>query len=125
MCLKNAVLEAAADEGDPAAFAASLALVDSDILTAEGFMRIMRLALKAGAYLDARQVSVDALKRYPDDDEVKKFARVLAPPRIVASNPRPDPGIRANREWLKAHASEYSGQWVALRAGELLGAARS
>jgi hypothetical protein len=117
-----AALEAAADEGDSAAFAASLAVVDSERLFAKDFIRIMRLALKAGAYLDARQVSVDALKRYPDDDEVKKFARVLAPPRVLASNLPPDPDVEANQAWLTTHHGEYSGRWVALRGGDLLGA---
>jgi hypothetical protein len=34
-------------------------------------------------------------------------------------------GLRLSRAWLREHAAEYRGQWVAVREGTLLGAAES
>lgn len=120
-----AALESAASDGDSARFLASLAHMAWEKLSAEDFIHIIKLALKAGAHIEARQISERALQQYPDDRDVKKFARVLAPPRVISSNLPPDPGVSANHDWLKDHGSEYSGQWVALRSGDFLGAAGS
>jgi hypothetical protein len=54
---------------------------------------------------------------------MQKYARVLAPPRVLHSNLPPDPTIRANHAWLRGHRLAHRGQWVALRNGELLAAA--
>ncbi|HEY6328744.1 MAG TPA: hypothetical protein VI756_05365 [Blastocatellia bacterium] len=50
---------------------------------------------------------------------------LLAPPKVVATRPARDSGIRANRDWLKAHSDEYHGKWIGLRNGELVGVAES
>ena len=115
-----ATLEMAALGGDSATFAAALDDMPWERLAANDFIQIIKLALKAGAHLDARQVAARALQQYPSDSEVKKFARVLSAPTLVSSTLPPAPGIEANRTWLKAHAGEYAGRWIALRAGELI-----
>jgi hypothetical protein len=50
---------------------------------------------------------------------------LLAPPEVAVSNREPDPGIRANRDWLRNNSTEYLGAWVAVKKGELLHAADS
>ncbi|HKV39788.1 MAG TPA: hypothetical protein VJX67_11295 [Blastocatellia bacterium] len=114
-----------AAKGDAAGFADRLADLSFDDLSREDFIRLIRTALKAGAHMDARRLSEWAARRYPDDPEVEKYAWVLSPPRIISSSLPPDSGVEANQAWLEVHAGEYPGQWVALRAGELLGVAPS
>jgi hypothetical protein len=93
--------------------------------SASDVIGVIRLALEAGASLAARDLSTTALDLFGDDREVQRFARILAAPTRVAGESSPDPSNRINREWLKTHAGEYTGQWVALRDGHLVGTANS
>jgi len=62
---------------------------------------------------------------HPGDAAIERYRRVLAPPKVVGERPSPGSGIRANRDWLKAHANEYRGRWIGLQDGVLLAAAES
>jgi hypothetical protein len=118
-------LRAAADTGDEQSFLAALGTVEWAEMIAVDFLLATRLALKAGAYLAARMISARGLERYPEDSELQKFARALAPPRVISAAVPPDPAVAANQEWLRAHGAEHSGKWVAVKNGELLGSADS
>jgi hypothetical protein len=118
-------LEAAAAAGDEAAFLAAVKSVEWAERTTAEFLCATRLALKAGAHLAARQISALGLERYPTNPEVQKFAHALAPPRVIGGSLPRDPDIEANQRWLRAHAGEYTGKWVAIKNGQLLGAADS
>ena len=89
----------------------------------DDIIRGIQLAFQAGAHLFARKLATEGARQYPDHQELQKYARILAPPRVIKNNLPPDLTIRANREWLKAHWGEYKGQWIALRNGDLLGIA--
>jgi hypothetical protein len=93
--------------------------------SASDIIGVIRLALEAGASLAARDLSATALDLFGDDREVQRFARILAAPTRVASMAAADPSNQNNREWLKTHGGEYTGQWVALRDGHLIGTANS
>ena len=73
----------------------------------------------------ARELSAEGVRRYPHNSELQKYARALAPPKVVRSDLAPTLSIRANRNWLKEHVQSYKGRWVALRNGELQGMANS
>ena len=73
----------------------------------------------------ARTLSQQGHRLYPQDERLVRLAIVLAPPRIIAADLPPDPGVGANMTWIKAHRAEYMGQWVALAAGVLRGVASS
>lgn len=118
-------LEDAANAKDEHAFLEALKEVEWRNRPPTDFTRAAKWALKAGAYKAAYQISAEGAEHHPDDPEVQKYARVLAPPKAVAGKKSPESGHKANREWLKEHGSEYSGQWVAVRDGELLGASKS
>lgn len=118
-------LEDAAKKKDEHAFLEALKGIEWQNRPPADFVRAARLALKTGAYAVAHQISVEGTKHYPDDPEIRKYARVLAPPETRIGKPISDSKHWANREWLKDHGSEYSGQWVAVRDGKLLGAAGS
>ncbi len=118
-------LEDAAQAGDERAFLDALKEVEWRNRASGDFTRAMQLAFKVGAHLAARQLSVEGAKHHPDDPEIQKYARVLAPPKVVSSDALPNAAHKANREWLKTHAGDNRGQWVAIRNGELLEAANS
>ena len=122
---KMARLEAAAEVGDERAFWATVQAIDWTTRSPEDFIRTTQLALQAGAYLTARQISVEGAKRYPDHAELQKYARVLAPPKVTRSALPPNPAVSADIEWFKTHSAKYRGQWVAVKNGELLAVAPS
>ncbi len=115
-----ALLEIAAETGDEIAFVQAASEIDWPRRSAAEFARAVRLALAAGAHLLARTLAARGARLYTDHQELRKMARLLAPPRIVRADLPPDPSIQANRAWLQAHTNEYRGQWVALRSGQLL-----
>lgn len=115
----------AADMGDEALFVTAKQQVNWPQQSASDFRQAIRWALAAGAHLAARNLAQQGADLHPDDPELQKFAYLLAPPKVIARNLPPDPAIRANRDWLRAHRTQYRGQWVALRSGELLGTAAS
>lgn len=118
-------LEEAAEAGNPSDFATALQGLEGEYLSAEEFIRLIRLALEAGAHVTARELSLMGASFYPSDSELSKYARVLAPPKFLGLSPATGAGIAANREWMKLHGKEYRGQWVAILDGQLLGAAPS
>jgi len=120
-----ALLERAAESGDESVFLGIEKAIDWSARLPEDFIRGINLALKAGAFLLARELSAKGAKRYPDHLELQKAARVLAPPKVIRSDLPPTPSVKANREWLKENAKNYRGRWVALRNGEIVGVATS
>ena len=62
---------------------------------------------------------------FPDHERVQQAARVLAPPKAQVTYLPRAKGLDDSRMWLREHASEYKGQWIAVREGRLLGAAYS
>lgn len=118
-----AVLEIAAEACDETSFVQAANEIDWLQRPAADFTRAVRLALAAGAHLLARQLAHHGHRLYPRHEELAKMAQVLAPPRVVRTSLPPDPSVRSNLEWLRAHAAEYRGQWVALKDGVLLASA--
>lgn len=118
-------LEDAAKAGDRRDFLEALKEIERQDWSPEDFTHAVRLALEAGAYLAARCISKEGAQRYPDDPGIQKYARALAPPRIVSDESPSDSGISVDQEWLDAHRGEYRDQWVAVRDGKLLGTASS
>lgn len=118
----EATLEIAVEMGDETAFVRAAERVDWSQRPAVDFVRTVHLALAAGAHLLARNLATQGAKLYPDHSELRKMAHVLAPPRVVNADIPPTPAVRANQAWLRDHADEYKGQWVALREGTRLAA---
>lgn len=91
--------------------------------SAVGYVREIQSALANGAYLQARELSARGAERFPKHVLLARYARVLAPPRVIGTSPATKTDLRANKQWIEANGSVYSGKWVALRDGTLLGAA--
>ncbi len=118
-------LEDAANARDTRTFLNALGSMRWEDRSSKDWVRATRLALEAGAHSAARRIATEGARLHPGDSELQKYARVLALPTVVSKKVPSDPTRRANREWLKVHSGEYRGRWVAIRAGELLAAARS
>lgn len=82
-------------------------------------------ALSTGDTLTARALAAAAHRLHPDDPDLARYWRVLAPPVATAVTQPNRPDIRADFDWLRSHRDEYAGRWVALRDGQLLAAAES
>jgi hypothetical protein len=120
-----AALEVAAEVGNERAFARVAAEIDWLQRSAAEYARAVRLALATEAHLLARELADEGAKRYPDSQELQKMAHILAPPRVVRTEASIPGSLAANRAWMRLHADEYRGKWVALRNGSLLAEAES
>ena len=79
--------------------------------------------LGTGDTVGARAFVERALLEAPDDEKLRAFGRLIAPPqvRVVPSSPVMAAKIAANRQWLRENADDYQGRWVVLKGGELVG----
>ncbi len=84
----------------------------------------LRDLLERGHIERARSFVKELVVRWPDSERVKRFAYVLEPPvaRVVPGRR----GRNMDREiaWLREHAGEYSGCWIAVYGEELIAADR-
>lgn len=117
-----AQLAALAEAQDGPAFARQVAGMNWDIHAASEIAQVVRWALAAGAPLPARHISAEGHRLYPEDVELANMARILAPPKVLGVSPA-NPSAGRDLEWLRQHADEHRGQWVALRNGDFLAAA--
>jgi hypothetical protein len=77
-----------------------------------------------GRVKEARAAVKELETRWPESKRVQYWARVLAPPVVVPTT-GPDPRSRPRdreRAWLKEHAREYPGCWLAVFEGRLVAA---
>lgn len=81
--------------------------------------------VEAGRVREARQVLRKALEADQSNEALHAWARVLAEPKVWASERATGRDLRPDAEWLRKHAREYRAQWVAIRHGSLLDADRS
>jgi hypothetical protein len=119
------LLETAAGSGDLSVFAKAEQAIDWMGHPPEDLIHAVDLAISIGAFVSARRLSEIGARQFPDHETVQRYARVLAPPKILRTDLPPDPGAAADMLWLKKHSSEYRNRWVALKDGELLDSAES
>ncbi len=122
--LRHDRLAAVAEARDEDVFSRELGLIPRESLTQDEYLRLIRLALGAGAHRSARDLATDARSRFPDDAEVHQFSKILGPPAPVASE-EPPSSFPDEYAWLKSNAAEFGGQWVVLRDGDLVGSGAS
>lgn len=114
-------LERTVSEKEAHAFEKILDSIDWQSRPSADFLHTIHLALGIGAYTAVQRMLALGTKYHPDNEQIQKYAHVLAPPRVTNRKVSPDPTIRANRDWLMAHGDNYRGKWICLRNGELLG----
>lgn len=117
-------LAQAAQTHNAQAFVMAYQAIDWTTRSPAEFARAIQWALTAGAHLTARSLATAGAAQYPDDAELQKAARILAPPKLLRRLPA-EPEKRANHEWLRVNRTAYRGKWVALRNGHLLATANA
>jgi hypothetical protein len=83
------------------------------------------LALQQEMIGQARELAQLGAQLFPGHGRVQRAAQVLAPPDAQAVRLPPAQGLKRSRRWVRENASEYRGQWVAVRSGRLLGVGAS
>lgn len=116
-------LDTAVQHDDLALFLQLVDMIDWDKRSVDDVLRTIQSALKVGAHLTARKLAQEGGNRFPDHPQMAKHARILAPVRTIRSDLPPEPEVEKDIYWLKAHRSEYRGQWVAIRNGILVASA--
>jgi len=117
---KMSLLMAVASLGDIGKFAETVSSMAWDLRPIEDFLSAIKLALKCGAHEQARKLATAGGQRFLENVEMQKYARILAPSKIVNGLLPPDHDAAADMQWIKANGEKYRGQWVALRGGTLL-----
>ncbi len=87
-------------------------------------MQAIQVALQLELIRLAYRLAETGHQLFPEDPTLATAAHVIAPPKIIAVNVPPRPTLGPTMQWLRDHSHEYSGLWVALYNGELLGTAK-
>lgn len=82
----------------------------------------LRQLVEQDAVEEARARIQELQRRWPDSKRIRHWARVLAPPEVLTSEPRQDRPLLRERAWLKAHAHEHPGCWLAVYEDRLVAA---
>jgi hypothetical protein len=69
---------------------------------------------------EARALIPELVAKWPASRAVQGWEEALAPPRARINPDRPPLDVEADRQWLKAHAHEYPGRWMAVHGGQLI-----
>lgn len=93
----------------------------------EDFISAIKYDFDRGGLHIARKLAFRAIELYPEHEQIKYYAHVLAPPKVTVSPSSPErrQSILADQEWMDKNRFKYIGRWVALRNGELLADAAS
>jgi hypothetical protein len=100
---------------------AESAPLDNQSELTEGLASLLEL-LEQGDVEEARRLVKELERQWPDSERIRHYARVLAPP--VASVRRGERGRSLELEhiWLREHAREYPGCWLAVFEDRLIAA---
>jgi len=121
-----ALLNEYADAKDYRAFADLVERLDWATRSPDDLATAIDLALGMGMSRLPMKLAQLGGRLFPDHERVQQAAYVLAPPvaRVTTHLPRAR-GLDDSMTWIEEHSRQYQGQWVAVREGQLLGAAQS
>jgi hypothetical protein len=116
-------LEQVAAQTDRQAFALLVTTIDWSAHSATDLTRAIDLALALDMVSLARELAHHGSKIFPEDKRLQQAMAVLAPPVVRGTRPAQQLHLTAAQSWFKEYASHYTGQWIAVRGGTLLGSA--
>lgn len=113
-------LEQAATQTDRQTFALLATTIDWSVHCATDLTRAIDLALALDMVSLTRELAHQGGRIFPEDKRLQQAMAVLAPPAVRGTRPAQPLHLTASQRWFKEHASQYTGQWVAVHAGILL-----
>ncbi len=116
-------LRVAADAEDMLAFRRAYRAINWETVPPDQWADAVYLALRIGHHIIARDLADRGRQRFPDHALLQKMGRILAPKQPGVVGGPGDPTLEATMNWFAAHRDDYWGQWVAVKNGQLLGAA--
>ena len=90
------------------------------VKTAVEFIKDADYELERGDWHGAWKIATEGLQYYPEDALLKKYAYVLAPPKVTVVPRDPNVDVQANLDWIKQNRGKYRGYWVAIKNGHFL-----
>jgi hypothetical protein len=93
---------------------------DQDALAAE--LAAVRDKLARDDAQGAREQVQRLAARWPDAPRVRHYLRVLARPEVGPGGLPPIRSLDVERAWLREHAREYAGCWLAVLGDQLIAA---
>jgi hypothetical protein len=84
----------------------------------------LKASLTDGDVEEARAPAREMVSRWPEEDRARYWARVLAPPKVTVVPGEPRRILDRERAWLRKHAGEYPGCWLAVNGDALVTADR-
>jgi hypothetical protein len=76
--------------------------------------------VRRGELLEARRLAEQMEQQWPDDEQVRRFARLLAPPVVSVRQEAPPRPRHQEYRWLRDHAAEHPGCWLAVLGDRLI-----
>src|SRR5947209_8130753 len=84
------------------------------------FQRLNRL-VEEHQVEEARSLAPEFAAKWPESPEILHLARALEPPKILPNQPGPRARrLKREHEWLRQHAHEYPGCWIAVYGEQLI-----
>lgn len=80
----------------------------------------LRCLLEQDAVEEARLMIQELQSRWPESERVRHWAEVLAPPLVSVSQTGQARPLHRERAWLRDHAGEYPGCWLAVFEDQLI-----
>jgi Family of unknown function (DUF5678) len=84
----------------------------------------IRHFLEEGDVEGARSLIQEIGQRWPDAEDVRYWLRVLAPAKVKVRHGERGRPLGPERAWLREHAHEHPGCWLAIHGDELVAADR-
>lgn len=115
--------EEAAEKEHRGALADLVKKIDWQERNAEELRRVIELSLSLEMVRLARELAALGRRLFPDDKKIERIDYVIASPQVIGTRPAQDLKLKASKKWLVENASNYRGQWVAVREGNFLNSA--
>lgn len=113
-------LRDAAEKADVQRFSEICESTDWETRSSSEITQAIRLALKAGAVMTARQLASKGAACHPEGLLLQKYALLLAPPELIRTDLPARPGVQEDLAWFTQHVATHRRRWVALRDGKLV-----
>ncbi len=92
--------------------------------SASEYLALIRSRLDQGEVLEARRLAGEAASVYPGDHDVTRINKILAP-ALVTRTPTLDADRTKEFDWLRQHADDFLGKWIAVLDGTLIASAET